>query len=94
MAGNNTNKLLNAYRAAFRGRKYRLILNARLEGIRETLSLVRPVHTGYDLVRIGGEGDGGYLVPDDFEGMKTCFSPGVSFVSDFEEHIARNYGIH
>lgn len=46
-----------------------------------------------DLIRIGGEGDGGYLVPDDLDGIGHCFSPGVSVTADFEEHIARRYGI-
>lgn len=45
------------------------------------------------LVRIGGNGDGGYLLPDDFEGIRHCFSPGVSTTADFEEHVARSFGI-
>jgi len=49
---------------------------------------VQPVTTNVPLIRIGGEGDGGYLVPDDFEGVKTCFSPGVSDVANFELNLA------
>lgn len=45
------------------------------------------------LIRIGGDGDGGYLLPDDFLGIRNCFSPGVSDTADFEEHVARAYGI-
>jgi len=45
------------------------------------------------LVRIGGIGDGGYLLPNDFEGIRHCFSPGVSTTADFEEHVARDFGI-
>lgn len=45
------------------------------------------------LIRIGGKGDGGYLVPDDFKGIRHCFSPGVSTTADFEEHVARSFGI-
>lgn len=45
------------------------------------------------LVRIGGEGDGGYLLPDDFEGIRHCFSPGVDVTARFEEEIAQRYGI-
>lgn len=36
------------------------------------------------LIRMGGDQDGGYLVPDDMNGIAACFSPGVSSVSDFE----------
>ncbi|SEM07291.1 Methyltransferase FkbM domain-containing protein [Roseovarius azorensis] len=45
------------------------------------------------LIRIGGDGDGGYLVPNDLAGVRHCFSPGVSVTADFEEQIARDYGI-
>ncbi len=33
---------------------------------------------------MGGENDGGYLVPDDLEGIEYCFSPGVSNIATFE----------
>ncbi|MGH9591081.1 MAG: hypothetical protein ACRD25_11850 [Terracidiphilus sp.] len=52
------------------------------------LSKVRPVDCGIELIRIGSEMDGGYLVPDDLEGIEYCFSPGVSTVSDFENQLA------
>lgn len=53
----------------------------------DLLSLIRdlrPVATEHPLVRVGPSGDGGYLVPDDLEGIGTCFSPGVSMSSDFD----------
>ena len=33
------------------------------------------------------------MLPDDLDGIAHCFSPGVSVTVDFEEHIARRYGI-
>ncbi len=54
---------------------------------RAFLQLVRPVQTEHALVRLGGEGDGGYLVPDDLDGIVACFSPGVSDVTDFEDAL-------
>lgn len=51
-------------------------------------SLIRPVTSGRDLLRVGGEGDGGYLLPDDFEGVAACFSPGVADSSSFEAAMA------
>jgi hypothetical protein len=45
------------------------------------------------LIRIGGEGDGGYLLPDDFDGIRHCFSPGIDVTAGFEDEIARRYGI-
>ncbi|PKA39748.1 FkbM family methyltransferase [Rhizobium sullae] len=64
------------------------------EEIAATLRLLRPALTGLDFVRIGGFGDGGYLVPNDLAGIKYCFSPGVSEVADFEEQLASDFGIY
>jgi hypothetical protein len=57
----------------------------------EVLGLIkrlRPLNCGKELIRIGGAGDGGYLVPDDLEGIEYCFSPGVSTISNFENQLA------
>lgn len=57
----------------------------------EVLTLIRklrPVTTDIPLIRMGGAGDGGYLVPDDLAGIDVCFSPGVSFIADFERDCA------
>lgn len=50
--------------------------------------MTRPVPTHKDLIRVGGRGDGGYLLPDDLENITACFSPGVSNSSTFEEDLA------
>lgn len=52
------------------------------------LARVRPISTEHPLTRIGGDGDGGYLVPDDLDGVSACFSPGVAGVADFESDLA------
>jgi hypothetical protein len=44
---------------------------------------------GLDLVRLGGDGDGGYLLPNDLDGIAACFSPGVGPSSNFELDIAK-----
>jgi hypothetical protein len=46
-----------------------------------------------DLVRIGGAGDGGYLVPNDLSGVHFCMSPGVAETSCFEFQLASDYDI-
>jgi len=38
--------------------------------------------------RIGGDGDGGYVMPDDFEGMEASYSPGVSDLFRFDLEMA------
>lgn len=67
----------------------RLCKGASCEEISRFLASVRPVRTEHELIRIGGEADGGYLVPDDLAGVRTCFSPGVADKADFEEACAR-----
>lgn len=44
----------------------------------------KPIDDGVPLIRMGGNYDGGYLVPDNLEGIKYCFSPGVSKIANFE----------
>lgn len=56
------------------------------------ISSVRPKSTNIELVRFGGAHDGGYLIPDDLEGVAACFSAGVGDVADFECDMA-NRGI-
>ena len=49
----------------------------------------RPMVTEHQLVRIGNANDGGYLLPDDLDGIQTCYSPGVSTMADFELALTR-----
>lgn len=51
-------------------------------------SSIQPLETEHGLIRIGGDRDGGYLIPDDLSGVDECFSPGVSTVADFELALA------
>jgi len=57
----------------------------------ELIKKLRPQDCGVDLIRVGGKGDGGYLIPDDLGGIEYCFSPGVSTVSDFEDQLAERH---
>lgn len=56
--------------------------------VRDFIRLVRPVTTLTKLIRIGGQGDGSYLVPDDMADIAACFSPGVAGTSTFEADLA------
>ncbi len=51
------------------------------------LTSLKPIKTNHELIRIGGDGDGGYLIPNDLTGIDACFSPGVSTTSDFENDL-------
>jgi hypothetical protein len=52
------------------------------------MTSVAPVETQAGLLRIGGDRDGGYLVPNDLQDIEACFSPGVSDTATFEEDLA------
>lgn len=49
---------------------------------------LRPIDCGIELIRVGGSGDGGYLIPNDLEGIEYCFSPGVNTIVEFENQLA------
>jgi hypothetical protein len=49
---------------------------------------LRPISTDKEMIRIGPEGDGGYLIPDDLRDIEACFSPGVDLISGFEKACA------
>jgi len=84
----------------FRGRAFRLIqgllaglkvsmaVGVHESELRSALRLIRPQASPFPLIRIGGTGDGGYLVPDDLEELVACFSPGVAESADFELDLA------
>ena len=55
--------------------------------VRSFIEQLHPVITSKDLIRLGAQGDGGYLAPDDLEGIVACFSPGVDKVATFESDI-------
>lgn len=55
----------------------------------EDIASLHPLDSGHPLVRVGGDGDGGYLLPDDLDGVVACFSPGVGESSSFELDLDR-----
>jgi len=59
-----------------------------LAKVLELIRKLRPLDCGRELIRIGGTGDGGYLIPNDLDGIEYCFSPGVSTTSSFEDELA------
>src|SRR3954447_581511 len=65
-----------------------LTRQTRSEEAGQFIATLRPVDCEKGLIRIGGEADGGYLLPDDLEGIEYCFSPGVGMISDFENHLS------
>jgi len=55
---------------------------------------IRPFETNHQLIRVGSDYDGGYLIPDDLDQVKYCFSPGVSDNISFETQLSTDYKIN
>lgn len=55
-----------------------------LAAAKAVLRRFRPVTATAPLVRLGGDADGGYLLPDDFAGIVAAFSPGVDDKVSFD----------
>lgn len=63
------------------------------DDVLNAINLWVPTACAHPLIRIGGEGDGAYLVPDDLLSIDACFSPGVSNLIKFEQELADRYSI-
>lgn len=76
--------LLRALGAAHLHANWRIDRNS----LSALITSLHPIDAGIPLIRIGPDGDGGYLVPDDLDGIAYAFSPGVSTESGFEASLA------
>lgn len=61
--------------------------------LKDFLRTLNPIVYKKKLIRVGKSGDSGYLIPDDLEGIKVLFSPGVSTDSTFEKEMFDKYSI-
>ncbi len=52
--------------------------------MQKIVELLRPIDCGVELIRLGGNNDGGYLLPEDLAGIRYCFSAGVGGAASFE----------
>ena len=55
------------------------------ERVISLIKSLRPIPIENELIRLGPNGDGGYLIPDDLHDIKSCFSPGTGNVTGFEQ---------
>jgi hypothetical protein len=81
----------NAIRLAWSGlltKGFYITKRTKTEDVLGLIQNLRPQDCGKELIRIGGQKDGGYLIPDDLEGIEYCFQPGVRNIADFENHLA------
>ena len=81
-------RLNRAVRSAFLSAGWFLKRRSSDRELQEFLSVITRGSAKVELVRIGSDHDGGYLVPPDFDGIRACFSPGVANSADFELAMA------
>lgn len=65
-----------------------LTRRTRFAAVSELINELLPIDGGVELIRLGPAGDGGYLIPNDLQGIEYAFSPGVSNESGFEAALA------
>jgi FkbM family methyltransferase len=63
------------------------------EDMLKAINLLIPSACAHELIRIGGDADGSYLIPNDLQAIEACFSPGVSNIILFEKELAERYSI-
>lgn len=93
--------LLNGLRGLYHNSQYRmdaapgLTIPSRSFGkVLRLIEKLRPVATEHQLIRIGPDADGGYLVPADLVGIEACYSPGVSDSIGFDlDCVARGINV-
>ena len=77
--------IIETFTTGLLGRFGRLVVRrTKTPDMSALVASLRPVPCGRSLVRLGPDHDGGYLVPDDLEGIVACFSPGVDRECRFE----------
>ena len=61
--------------------------------LEDFISRFKEKYISCQLIRVGGERDGGYLVPNILKDISYCYSPGVSFTASFEKELSDKYNI-
>ena len=69
------------------GRSIQIVRLIRPNEFYKLLDLITANQRRVPLIRIGGNGDGGYLVPDILDSITACFSPGVGNSVRFELNL-------
>ena len=61
--------------------------------LKQVMKFLLPKTFGHELIRSGGEGDGGYVIPNCLQGISGCFSPGSAGTWKFERELLENFQI-
>ena len=70
-----------------------LVRNTKINDIKKFISKFKKNYIHTNLIRVGGNGDGGYLVPNVLKDVNICMSAGVGDISKFEKELSDTYDI-
>ena len=90
-------KIRNKIESYLKIQLYNLGLNLerkiKIDDLKKFISNFKKNYISIDLIRVGGDGDGGYLLPNILKDIDICFSAGVGNISKFEKELSENYNI-
>ena len=61
--------------------------------ISKVIKKLLPYEIGINLIRLGDDGDGGYLIPDDLTNLDKNYSAGIGLLTKFENDLQNKYSI-
>ena len=61
--------------------------------ILDLIRSIKPNSLYFNALRVGPNGDGGYVVPEDLNDIQYAFSPGCNNAWEFEYHLGEKWGI-
>ena len=87
------NKIISILKKQFFNFGFNLERNTEVDDIKKFISKFKKNYIFSDLIRVGGDSDGGYLLPNILDNINSCFSAGVGDISKFEKDLSDNYKI-
>ena len=63
------------------------------KNISNLLKMLLPYKTDFELIRLGDDNDGGYLIPDDLTNITKNYSAGIGNLTKFELDLEKLYSI-
>jgi hypothetical protein len=72
---------------------YELVRESSKDQVVRLLKMLTPQNVGHELIRVGNTNDGGYLLPNDLNGIVRCISPGCDQNISFETDLLEQFSI-
>ena len=87
------NKLLIYCRRLLHFFNLEIVHSSHKNEVLDLIRLLQPKPSYFNALRVGPNGDGGYVVPEDLIDIQYAFSPGCNNAWEFEYHLGEEWGI-